>query len=248
MVHAPQEEWHMQSLDTLRERFAALERRTEHLQQQTHALEVQTRTVERRLRWWRGLACGVMVLGLLSGALPSGKTVDAQQEGLPARVAVLEDKLVAVTFNSAGHELVITGVNLRIVNGLGATETTNGLGNMILRYNESRGLDQDTRTGSHNVVVGEFHNFSSFGGLVVGQSNEISGEFASIGGGQGNTASGEFASVSGGNANTASGGASSVSGGFRNTASGASSSVSGGQQHTVVGRFSWAAGEFASGN
>ena len=101
----------MDSMDNFRERIEVLEQQTEQLHQ-------HTRMVERRLRWWRGLACGVMVLGLLSGALPSGKTVDAQQGGLPARVTALEDKLVAVTFNSADHELVITGVNLRIVNGL----------------------------------------------------------------------------------------------------------------------------------
>src|SRR5262245_11931960 len=132
----------MESMDNVRERFEALEQRTEHLQQ-------HIRTVERRLRWWRGVACGVMVLGLLSGVLPPGRTVDAQQAGLPARVAALEDKLVAVTFNSANHELILTGANLRIVNGLGSTETTNGLGNLLVGYNEPRGGSDDKRTGSH---------------------------------------------------------------------------------------------------
>ena len=41
----------------------------------------------------------------------------------------------------------------------------------------------DIRTGSHNVVVGQSHNFSRFGGLVVGRFNTISGEFASVSGG-----------------------------------------------------------------
>src|SRR5712691_2320952 len=98
----------MDSMDNFRERFEALEQQTEQLKQ-------HTRMVERRLRWWRGMASGVLMLGLLSWALPSGKTVDAQQGGLPARVealeasvAALEDKLVAVTFNSANNELVIT--------------------------------------------------------------------------------------------------------------------------------------------
>src|SRR5262245_41504450 len=179
----------MDSMDNVRKRFEALEQRTEHLQQ-------HIRTVERRLRWWRCVACGVMVLGLLSGVLPSGTTVDAQQGGLPARVAALEDKLVAVTFNSANHELMLTGANLRIVNGLGSTETTNGLGNLIVGYNESTPIRPDSRSGSHNVVVGEGNNFSSFGGLVVGLGNEISGTFASVTGGTVNTASGGGSSVS----------------------------------------------------
>src|SRR4029450_2688389 len=197
----------MDSMDSFRERFEALEQRTEQLQQ-------HTRMVERRLRWWRGIAWGVMVLGLLSGALPSGKPVDAQQGGLPARVAALEDKLAAVTFDATANELVITGANLRIGNGLGTRDTTNGLGNLIVGYNESRqeisgcsGSTEprciDNRTGSHDVVVGRFNNFSSFGGLVVGFFNEISGRYASVSGGVLNTASGVTASVSGGVNNTA---------------------------------------------
>jgi hypothetical protein len=42
----------------------------------------QTRTVERRLRWWRGLACGLVVLVLLTWTLPSGP---AQEEATGSR-------------------------------------------------------------------------------------------------------------------------------------------------------------------
>src|SRR5262249_15441022 len=63
----------MDSMDNFRERFEALEQQTEPLKYQTQALEAQThelkahtRMVERRLRWWRGIACGVMLLGLVS--------------------------------------------------------------------------------------------------------------------------------------------------------------------------------------
>jgi hypothetical protein len=241
-MDTPQEGDDMDSRDNVRERFDALEQRTEQLQQ-------HTRMVERRLWWWRGLACGGMVLGLLSGALPSGKTVDAQQGGLPARVAALEEKLVAVTFNSASNELVITKANLRIVNGLGTTNTTNGLGNVLVGYNEERRSGQDDiRSGSHNVVVGEQHNFSRFGGLVVGFFNEISGDFASISGGARNTASGAFSSVSGGDSNTASSAFSSVSGGDSNSASGEFSSVSGGTNRSAPGTEDWAAGPLFADN
>jgi hypothetical protein len=114
------------------------------------------------------------------------------------------------------------------VNGLGRTDCgseeepipdcPNGLGNLIVGYNEVRfecSPDPciNTRTGSHNVVVGQFHNFSRVGGLVVGLLNEISGDFASVSGGQFNTASGGTAVVSGGCCNTASGSNASVSGG-----------------------------------
>ena len=180
-----------------------------------------------RHRLWCGGAA------LLSLALPSGKAADPQPGGMAERIATLENKLTAMTFDATSNEVVvITGANLRIVNGLEITDTANGLGNLIVGYNESRspaGLGPDNRTGSHNVVVGRFHNFSSFGGLVVGEGNEISGRFASVSGGSGNTASGVFSSISGGGTNAASGIAASVSGGFLNTADGPQASVCGGR-------------------
>jgi hypothetical protein len=250
----------MDSMDNVRERLAALEQRTEHLQQ-------HTRTVERRLRWWRGLACGALVLGLLNGALPSGTPVEAQQGGLPARVAALEARVAALETQPGGlparvaaledklqfvtvseDEMVITGANLRIVNGLGDTSTTNGLGNVIVGYNEPRNnsASPDVRTGSHNVIVGTMHNFSRFGGIVVGLFNEISGDYASVSGGISNTASAYVSSVSGGVGNTASGPYASVSGGGDNTASGDSASVSGGAGNIARGETSWVTGGTAN--
>jgi hypothetical protein len=75
------------------------------------------------------------------------------------RMSTLENKLSAMTFDGATNEVVISGANLRIVNGLGSTDTTNGVGNLIVGYNEPRQFDlPDIRTGSHNVVVGQEHN------------------------------------------------------------------------------------------
>jgi hypothetical protein len=168
------------------------------------------------------------------------------------RVNVLERTLTHVTsVTGAGGlpEVVIAGANLRLVNGLRATATTNRLGNLLVGYNESR-EGENVRTGSHNVVVGQGHNFSSFGGLVVGRQNEISGAFAAVSGGFDNTASGGFdntasanaTSVCGGQGNTASGPTAAINGGEANTASGLTSSVSGGRNHTARGDFDWVAG------
>jgi len=216
------EDEHMDGHDRLQGRAEAME-------QQMQQLVHHSRTVEQRLRWWRGLACAAVMLSLLSLALPSGKAADTQPRGMAERMAMLEHTLSAMAFDDAANEVVITGANLRIVNGLGQTETTNGLGNLIVGYNESRSPNfPDTRTGSHNVVVGKENNFASFGGIVVGQFSEISGQFASVSGGSGGTASGRFAAVSGGLDNTASGDFSSVSGGDANRASGFAASISGG--------------------
>jgi hypothetical protein len=97
---------------------------------------------------------------------------------------------------------------------------------LIVGTNEPRVVEENIRTGSHNIVVGQRHNFSRFGGLVVGFENTISGDFASVSGGSNNTASGFF---------------SSVSGGFQNTA-GEGASVSVGQNRTAEGDFEWVAG------
>jgi len=60
--HQPREDFDVDTIEHLRQRWEALEH-------QTAALAGQTRAVEQRLRWWRGLACGVVVLSLLSLAL-----------------------------------------------------------------------------------------------------------------------------------------------------------------------------------
>jgi hypothetical protein len=207
------------------------------LQTRLDALEQQMHTVTRRLRWWRGLAGGLLALTVLTWALPVGTAQDASQggeQGLAQRVAALEDLLKH--FSREGNEVFITGANLHIRNGLGFTDCVdreqgqeipdcpNGLGNLIVGYNELRDLSdcdpaedqfcKNTRTGSHNVVVGLGHNFSRFGGLVVGILNEISGDFATVSGGIRNTASGHNSAVTGGELNTASGDGSAVCGGI----------------------------------
>jgi hypothetical protein len=88
----------MNRLDSFGERFTALE-------QQTAQLKHQTRTSARRLRWWRGLAWGVVLLSLWSLALPSGKGADAQS-GTPS----YRFETVDVPFPGA-HDTTCAGIN-----------------------------------------------------------------------------------------------------------------------------------------
>ena len=175
-------------------------------------------------------------------------------EGALSRIAALENKLQHVRVEPdelagvAGPHLIIEGCNVHVRSGSGGTSdlgSLNGLGNLIVGYNEfptaSSFLPGD-RGGSHNVVVGEGHRFSNFGGLVAGQENTISGQFASVTGGWSNTASAGWSSVSGGRLNQANGGASAVSGGSSNIASGWYASVSGGWTNTASGNCSSASG------
>jgi hypothetical protein len=251
------EEYSMETIESLHKRVEVLEHQIEALANRAHV-------IERRLRWWCALACGLLALGLFSLPLPSSTAQEesAEYRGIRKRLAALEYKLQYI---SGGlNEVVITGANLRIVNGLGSTLTTNGLGNLIVGYNEPRHVGNE-ETGSHNIVVGFQHSFTSFGGLVAGAQNDIRGDFATVSGGsfnvasgvgsmicggvsniasgvesvvcggQANTASGTRASISGGNSNTAAGFSSSVSGGLSNLAESDFSSVSGGQRNTATG-------------
>ena len=161
----------------------------------------------------------------------------ASYEELEARVAYLETLLVNVTRVMVGGQDTIrfSGVNVQIVDGSGGTAgTVNSLGNLIVGYNETRNDGTDDRTGSHNIVVGSRHNYSSYGGLVAGYQNNVLGIYATVSGGQNNTASGDQASVSGGARNTASGWHANVAGGRYNEASGDFSFVGGGGYTTAV--------------
>jgi hypothetical protein len=173
-------------MDQRQTRLDALEQHVQTVHQQMH-------TVTRRLRWWRGTALLLLALGLVVLSQQGPNEVIAQAMSLEPRVAALEAKLkyLRTRIDSSGRPLMeVAGANLRLVNGTGTTASANGLGNLIVGYNEIRQGEENIRTGSHNVVVGREHNYSRFGGLVVGEFNAITGDFAAVSGGTQNVASG----------------------------------------------------------
>lgn len=128
-----------------------------------------------------------------------------------------------------------SGVNVQVVSGTGSTAgPVNGEGNLVVGYDESEGKPQ---TGSHNLVVGPGHSFTSFGGFIAGYGNAVTGPFGSVSGGAANSATEQYAAVSGGIDNTASVEAASISGGAFNAANGFAASVSGGKHNTAAGDF-----------
>src|SRR5262249_56006823 len=60
---------------------------------------------------------------------------------------------------STATEVIFTNCNVHIRNGSGNTFTANGLGNLIIGYNENKSPALD-RSGSHNVVIGPYHSYS----------------------------------------------------------------------------------------
>jgi hypothetical protein len=229
---------HTPTLESLAARLAAQEARLASLERANQELAQARRQAERRARWWRTAAFAGIAAGLFTGLPQMGKA----QGTLDQRVAVLEGKLARVFVVNGGNDLVISGANLNIVNGLGDTQTANGLGNLIVGYNEARGGGQDSRGGSHNLVLGQRSNYKSFGGLIGGFRNEIAAPFCVVLTGSDCFAENWYGSVQGGFANEASGVYSCVGGGYVNEANGTNSTVSGGFAHTVTGQYDWQAG------
>ena len=196
---------------------------------------------------------------------------------LAARLGALENSQVMalnpyIDVQSAnGPTVVLTGANLQIVNGMERSASTNGLGNLILGYNEARtsgtevcsiGADANDvplfdeatcsaaggvwalnhKSGSHYLVVGPENNFSRWSGIVVGWSNTANHSYAAVSGGAQNTASGFASSISGGVQNAATNSYASVVGGTANEARGSFATVSGGNSNIASGNGSTVSG------
>jgi hypothetical protein len=145
-----------------------------------------------------------------------------------------------------GPTITFKGVNINIVNGLNQTRSANGLGNLIIGYNEeplgpvAPPLEAADRSGSHCIVVGSGHTFggpastgATSGCVVFGEFNRVVGYAQSVLGGEGNSAAyGTSNAVVGGSGNQAVGAYSSILGGESNATYGFQSTVSGGYWNT----------------
>jgi len=182
-------------------------------------------------------------------------------KGLQSKVTALEAEMETKQdamdcLYQVGNGLYVDGCNLHVQDGSGdsgqlpvgmqpVSTMPNGLGNLIVGYNEDHPWGSE-KTGSHNVIVGAHHTYTNRSGLVTGDSNTIKGFGAAVIGGIYNVASAHASSVSGGQGNIASWHASSVSGGVNNTASGSSSLVSGGAFNRASGSLSTVSGGYGN--
>ncbi|MCB9637773.1 MAG: hypothetical protein H6727_02570 [Myxococcales bacterium] len=150
--------------------------------------------------------------------------------------------------DDTNKNVIVEKANLHIRNGSSKTHQANSLGNVIIGYNDSAIPPTNppfniSRTGSHNLVVGDSHSYTATGGLVAGHYNNLEGKSASILGGTENQAYSEGSSIVGGfrnktgkEKNTAApfyGTYSVVVGGFSNQTYGTSSSILGGEQNVT---------------
>ena len=182
---------------------------------------------------------------------------------LQALVAVLLDRLAAVEANTAlqldghvsvvpdplngmpGPQVILEGVNVHIRNETRTTEgTVDGLGNLIIGYNEEPGFDGNVlqpgdRDGSHNLVIGYGNRYSSYAGLVHGWENAVHGEHSAALAGDTNTVVGTYSAIVGGYDSFIDWGPDSVIiGGHTNLVNTPEAVVVGGDNNSAFGRLS----------
>jgi hypothetical protein len=219
-----------------------------------------------------GAAITTPTSGTTCAAGSTYKQVASQSDltAAEARVSALEAVLAGVTRTTVNGQPTIrfSGANVQIVNGSGATNTTNGKGNLILGYDET----PRAQTGSHNLVLGLDQSLTSWGSVVGGAHNTSTGpvealfggwnravaNYAAVTGGYGNFASSRLSSISGGCENVTGTGTikpdgycqdpaqsttlESISGGSHGSAVGQDSSISGGDHNTASAVWSSIAG------
>lgn len=150
-------------------------------------------------------ALGVWVLGpaiaratvpntFTPGTPISASQMNANFNGIDARVTALEAKLAAVSV--AGNTVTFTGVNVQIKNAAAVTSSTDGTGNLIIGHNENGATL--ARSGSHNLIVGADHGWAAHSGIATGRQNAVNAEGAALVGGRQNTSAGEYSVVVGG--------------------------------------------------
>ena len=200
----------------------------------------------------------------LSGKLD---TVSAQVGTLQTQQAADEDKIATLQTKQTTDEASVTalttllsgvsrvtldsqptlrfsGMNLQLVNGAGTESAVNGRGNLIVGYDDNS--EGRPRTGSHNIITGDDNSWTSYGGLVGGDSNRLDGPESAIIGGSEDQSNGRWSAISGGEDNTASGDEASVSGGEGNTANALGASVSGGYDNNASGQFASVSGGYGN--
>ena len=119
---------------------------------------------------------GIVAFGLISMGQSSPRPTSHGLGSLSPLEDVLSNMSVVYLDDGQGgtvKTILFSGVNVQIVNGLGATNgrpdnpdsinplftQTNGTGNLIVGYNEPGHPAGDNRTGSHNIVAGIYNSW-----------------------------------------------------------------------------------------
>jgi len=193
--------------------------------------------------------------------------LEATIVSLQARLSAVENNTVLELDGLLGYSELngyptaeFTAVNVQVNDGTGSTYLgdVNGLGNIIIGYNETSGSapefcsdpqytdsvncignlqlwGRNVYRGSHNLILGFGNSYDNHASIIAGQFNISNANYASVISGNNNHASGLRSAILGGDNNIAFGETSTVSGGRSNQATKNSASVSGGWLNTASG-------------
>ena len=91
----------------------------------------------------------------------------------------VEDLLAYVEVDPVAHDIVVSGANLRLDNGSGDTDTANGLGNLVIGYDEDDDASEP-REGSHNLVIGKENGYEGVASIVHGSWSVSDEDYAAV--------------------------------------------------------------------
>lgn len=125
----------------------------------------------------------------------------------PVEQELLTDLAAYLDIDRSSSTLVVSGANVQIVNGARTTESTNGVGNLILGYGEDAyGYERaGMRAGSHSLVMGMNHAYTGYANLVHGDGGYVTGNHAAVIGTSSGSAGGRRSVIVGGYGGYASG-------------------------------------------
>lgn len=159
----------------------------------------------------------LLAAGSLNAQTPAQfSALQTQVTALQKQVATLQPlaalaPFVTVDINpengSPGPHITFHGANIHIVNGMGSTQLINGLGNLVIGYDENpdpsvNPFPMNGRAGSHNLVIGRYHAWfqNAFGNLLAGEWNWAVKQSSFLAGFQSQSV-GNYSSILGGSNN-----------------------------------------------
>lgn len=255
------------------ERLALLEAENERIRREQVEVGTEFKKSMRRMKSSAAglLLVTGLVLSMGPGRTAIAQGYGLTLSTLAARVTALENQARTLSSTQSQHEQAIgllnaktaymsTGTdrfghaatyfracNVFVQDGLGTTESSgnpNGLGNLIIGYDETTYGFSNNHIGSHNLILGTNNHYSSFAGIVAGNNNVISAPGASVLGGEDNSAEGLGSVIIAGSGNNSFGSDSTVLSGQDNLATGWSSAVVSGRANRTFGNDSVVAGGF----
>jgi hypothetical protein len=184
-------------------------------------------------------AGAAIVSGGTSGTCAWGSTT-VQMPSAAADQQTLISMLPYMSFTPTGigskPTITITGANLRMLHTTAAVNGKDGTGNIVLGGGSSN-YQSASLTGSENLIVGWYHQWTNDNNIVGGIQNKAQG-FGGLIGGALNTSGASANDVAlFGYQNKANGNVSSAVGGSNNTTAGDYSTVSGGNGRTIAAKY-----------